>query len=340
MSQLVLACDVGGTKTRLSLFERQLNDLRLVRTSHFASAAHATLAEIVAIFVGDAPPPLAAAGFGVAGPVSNGRVQTTNLPWVVDAAELAGQLALPAVTLLNDVEMIAWSVPQLGAHDLLALRDLAPRAEGNVAIIAAGTGLGVSALVRAGGVAVALGSEGGHADFAPRNELEVELWRFLAARFGRVSCERVLSGPGLRNIYDFLRDTARGSEESWLADELRTTDDASRTIASAALAERSVLCAAALDLFVAIYGAESGNWALRTLSGAGVYLGGGIAPKLFAPGPSPEVTARLRRLFTAAFVDKGRLSPLLVAMPVHVILSDQAPLIGAAHAALTAAYGG
>lgn len=337
MTRLVLACDVGGTKTRLSLFEPVGDGFSLVRTEQFASREYATLSEIVLRFVGRPLPPLAAAGFGIAGPVVNGRAHTTNLPWFVDAAELAQQLGLDAVSLLNDVETLAWSVEQLGPADVITLCDAAAVPGGNVAIVAAGTGLGLSALVRAGGSATSLASEGGHADFAPRTDLEVELWRHLAARFTRVSTERVLSGPGLRNIYEFLRDTHRGFEPEWLTEELKADADGPATIASAALDGRSGLCADALALFIGIYGAEAGNWALRTLSVGGLYLGGGIAPKLLARAASTESSAHVRTLFMDAFVNKGRLSPLLVAMPVHVITNDQAPLLGAAHFALRTA---
>ena len=333
---MVLACDVGGTKTRLSLFDHAGGALTLVRTEQYASRDHATLGEIVARFMGAQPPRLRAAGFGVAGPVVQGRARTTNLPWVVDAAELATQLSLPAVTLLNDVETLAWSVARLGSGDLVALQPGIGSLTENVAIIAAGTGLGFSALVRSGGVATSLPSEGGHAEFAPRTDVEVELWRHLHGRFGHVSSERVLSGPGLRNIYEFLRDTGSGAEPAWLAEELRVGDP-SATIATNGFSGRSPLCAQALTMFIEIYGAESGNWMLRTMARGGVYLGGGIAPKLFARPRAPGDAVNAREVFLRGFVDKGRLRPLLESVPVQVIVNDEAALLGSAHFALAAA---
>ena len=334
MTSLVLACDVGGTKTRLSLFEPAQGAFNLVRTAQYPSREHATLAAIIEAFLDRPAPHLVAAGFGIAGPVVNGKAHTTNLPWTVDGAELAHLLGLPSVSLLNDVETLAWSVEQLAPSDVVTLRAAASASAGNVAIIAAGTGLGLSALVRNGGTAVSLASEGGHADFAPRSELEHDLWGHLAVRFTHVSCERVLSGPGLVNVYEFLRDTHRGFEPDWLTDALRGVTDAAPTIAGAALDGSSGLCADALALFISIYGAEAGNWALRTLARGGLYLGGGIAPKLLAPAQVTDATLHARALFMAAFADKGRLSPVLEAMPVHVITNDQAPLLGSAHYAL------
>jgi glucokinase len=331
---MVLACDVGGTKTRLSLFDRAGDGLTLVRTEKYASREHDSLTAIVANFIGAETQPLTAAGFGVAGPVVNGRTRTTNLPWVVDAAELASQLSLPSVALLNDVETLAWSVEQLAPSDLLSLQQGESTPSGNLAIIAAGTGLGLSALVRSESGTASVPSEGGHAEFAPRTDREVELWRGLHARFGHVSSERVLSGPGLHNIYEFVRDTHGGAEPGWLTEEMRAGDP-SAAIANAGFDGRSPACTEALELFVGIYGAESGNWMLRTMAKGGVYLGGGIAPKLFARGTRGAID--LREVFLLGFADKGRLRPLLESVPVHVILNDEAALLGSAHFALRTA---
>jgi glucokinase len=328
---MILGCDVGGTKTSVALFERRGDTLERTRMETYPSREHASLREIIDTFTGGSPARLDAAGVGVAGPVVNGHAHTTNLPWEVDASQLAEQLGLPSVTLINDLEAHAWAVERLGDADLDVLYDGAVSPQGTIAVIAAGTGLGFSALVRSGGVRVSLASEGGHADFAAREEIEIRLLRHLAARFGHVSSERVLSGPGLRNIYEFLRDTGRGEEPAWLLEEMRTSDP-SAVISAAGLSGRSALCQQAMRMFIAIYGAESGNWALRTLATGGVYLGGGIAPKLFSRA-SEQGALDARAIFLNGFHESGRMRPLLETMGVSVILHDQAALLGAAYCA-------
>jgi glucokinase len=270
--------------------------------------------------------------------VIEGRVRTTNLPWTVDAAALARKLGLPGVGLLNDLEANAWAVEWLPPGDLSPIQEGAPGAAGNVAVMAAGTGLGEAALVRGGGTTVSLASEGGHADFAPRQDVEVELLRHLRAKFGHVSYERVVSGPGLLNVYEFLRDSGRGEEPAWLAEDMRRTDPPA-AISEAALAGKCALCELALDLFLGVYGAEAGNLALRTMATGGVYLGGGIAPKIFGrrPGHDPARSSRSVEAFRQAFVDKGRFGALLETIPVRVILNDKAALLGAARYASRAA---
>lgn len=332
---MILACDVGGTKTNVALLELDDGGLRVVKLETFRSREHASLHEIIAAFVGASPPRLEAAGFGVAGPVMGDRVETTNLPWTVDGVRLARVLGLARVSLLNDVEVQAWSVPRLGATDQVTVQAGSPDA-GNIAVISAGTGLGMAALLRGNRAARSLASEGGHADFAPGDEAEIELLRFLRQKFGRVSAERVLSGPGLFNIYDFLRSEAPGEEPEWLATALSQGDPAA-TVAHAALEGRSALAERAVLLFLGAYGAEAGNWALRTMATGGVWLGGGVARKLLVgPTDTPEAwRARAREVFVTRFRSKGRLSPLLEAMPVRLIVTDEAPLLGAAHFALS-----
>ncbi len=322
---MILAGDIGGTNARLALFESRPGGPALVALETYASREHGGLEQLVRQFRELHGQHLEAAAFGVAGPVREGRVATTNLPWVVYAGELAGVLGVPEVVLMNDLEALAWSLDVLAPEGLVELQAGRGVASGSRVVIAAGTGLGEAVLARAGYGAVVLASEGGHADFAPRTEIEIALLRWLVARYGRASWERVLSGPGLYDVYRFLRETGHGDEPGWLAEELRAGDPAV-AISRAALEQRSGVCAEALDLFVSVYGAEAGNFALRTLAAGGVYLGGGIAPQI--------LTWLERPTFLAAFLDKGRLRPLLEDVPVRVIVDGRAGLTGAARRAL------
>ncbi|HEX9399309.1 MAG TPA: glucokinase [Anaeromyxobacter sp.] len=322
---MILAGDIGGTNARLALFERRAGGAFLVALEKYSSPEAGGLEELLLAFRERHGEPLEAAAFGIAGPVVAGRVATTNLPWVVDAVELARVLGLLEVVLMNDLEALAWSLDVLVPEGLAELQAGQADAAGNRALIAAGTGLGEAALARAGGRSVVLASEGGHGDFAPRTELEIALLRWLVARHGRASWERVLSGRGLHEVYLFLRETRHDDEPAWLAEELRAGDPAA-AISRAALDGSSELCAEALDLFASVYGAEAGNLALRTLSVGGVYLGGGIAPRILPWLERPP--------FLTAFLAKGRLRPLLEEIPVRVILDDRAGLAGAARRAL------
>lgn len=336
---MILACDAGGTKTNLALLEIDGGGggLRVVTLETYASRDHASLHEIVSAFVGSHPARIEAAGFGIAGPVFMDHAATTNLPWTVDGARLARVLGLPGVSLLNDVEAQAWSVLRLRPADWLTLQTGTP-VQGNIAVISPGTGLGFAALVRGDGGMCSLASEGGHADFAPGDDQEIALLRFLRRRFGHVSVERVLSGPGLSTIYEFLRDGEPGEEPRWLAEALEVGDRAA-TVAEAALAGRSRLAERAVLLFLGVCGAEAGNWALRTMATGGVWLGGGVARKLLVgpPGTRDAWRQQARDAFLAKLRNKGRLSALLEAIPVQLIMTDEAPLVGAAHVALSQA---
>ncbi|MFO1350491.1 MAG: glucokinase [Gammaproteobacteria bacterium] len=265
--------------------------------------------------------PIAGACFAISGPVKDGRGKPSNLPWWVDAHQLARQLDVAMVGLINDLEANAWGVAALEDQDFLTLNQGDPNARGNAAIIAAGTGLGEAGFYWDGKDYLPFACEGGHADFAPNNELEVELFRYLLTKFEHVSYERVLSGPGLYNLYQFLRDSGRGEEPAWLAEKMRAGDP-SAAIAQAALEGSCALSVQALDWFVALYGAEAGNLALKIMSTGGMYVGGGIAPKIIAKLKTP--------LFMQAFVAKGRLRPVMEAMPVRVILNDKTALLGTA----------
>jgi glucokinase len=289
----------------------------------YPSGRHASLDEIVQTFLQEAPGRFRQACFGIAGPVREGRVEATNLPWVVDARRLAGHLGLDAMLLVNDLEANAWGLAALPDTDFAVLQEGDPAPTGNAAVISAGTGLGEAGLVWDGRRHRPIASEAGHADWAPRDELQLALWRFLAAE-GHVSVERVLSGPGLHNVYRFLRDAQGLDEPGWLTDALRDEEPAP-VISQAGLEGRAEICARALALFVAIYGAEAGNLGLRMLATAGVYLGGGIAPRILPALRSPT--------FLDAFRGNGRLRSLLEDVPVRVVLNDQAALVGAARRA-------
>jgi glucokinase len=314
---VILAGDIGGTNARLALFSR---DLRTLDAETYPTAGHGSLAEIVARFLSPWKARITSACFGVAGPVSNGVVPAVNLPWAVDARELADAVGLDSVDVVNDLEANACGVLRLSRGDLATLNAGDLRARGNCAVVSAGTGLGEAALWWDGGRYHALASEGGHTDFAPRTETEVELYRYLAAELGHVSYERVCSGAGLVNIYRFLRD--RGGESAVQAAGETPTPAA---ITAEARLDRRSLGGRSLDLFLSVYGARAGNVALAFNATGGVYLGGGIAPRLV-----PELS---EGAFRRAFVGKGRLTPLLERIPVHVILNDRAALLGAAHIA-------
>jgi glucokinase len=322
----ILAGDVGGTNTRLALFEPG-PPLRLARFESYRSGAFPSLEAILDAFLGGDTVPLRAATIGVAGPIVGDAAVLPNLSWSVDARRIAARLGLGAVALLNDLEANAWAVEALAGPDVATLHEGEPGASGHQAVIAAGTGLGEALLLRSGARRFAVATEAGHADFAPRTDLEIELLRWLRGRFGRVSWERVASGPGLVNVHAFLAETGRGEEPPSVSDAIRA-GDAAAAIAAAALGGTSERCALALDVFSGVYGAEAGNLVLRGLATGGVFLGGGIAPKILP---------WLRRdPFLRAFLDKGRLSPLVAATPVRVILDDRAALRGAARHALEA----
>jgi glucokinase len=275
----------------------------------------------VAKFVAANPAPLDAACFGIAGPVDGDEVVTPNLPWRVRGASLAAVLGLPRVSLINDLEANAYGATALPESDFETLQAGVADPTGNAGILSAGTGLGQAGFYFDGTRLRPFASEGGHVDFAPQSELEIELLRHLRGKFGHVSYERVLSGPGLVNIFEFLRATGRGSETPELEAELAGSMSAG-TIAASGLAGTSSRAVEALDLFVAIYGAEAGNLALKMKATRGVLIGGGIAPKLISKLRGPA--------FLGAFLNKGRMRPMLARMPVRVILNDQCALVGAA----------
>jgi len=321
---LVLAGDIGGTSTRLAYFDTACGKWEPLVEGRFPSREAGSLEEIVARFVAEHGLAAERACFGIAGPVRHGRVRTPNLPWSVDAAELARTLGFPEVHLINDLEANAYGIDLLTPDDLAVLNPGTPDPIGTIAVVSAGTGLGEALAYWDGAAHRPLPSEGGHADFAPRNDLEAELLIYLRAEHGRVSTERVVSGPGLRNIYRFLRDGRRLPESPAVVEEMGRGDP-SAAITRAALAGDCPLCGQVLDLFVSLYGAEAGNVALRYLATGGVYLGGGIAPKIIERLKGPG--------FMLAFTAKGRLSPMLETIPVRVILNERTALLGAGRCA-------
>ena len=320
---LVLAGDIGGTKTNLALFSVHGEKLHSESLRTFPSKRYSGLIPVLQEFLAGSDRAIDAASFGIAGPVVDGKVKTPNLPWMIDTAEVRRALKLEAVTLLNDLEAAAYGIITLENDEFCTLNEGTMRHSGNKALIAAGTGLGQAILYDDGHHFHPLASEGGHGDFAPRNELEIELLRYLIGRFGHVSYERVVSGPGLFNIYRFLKDVRGIEEPKWLTDRLAAADDASAVISKAALAGETEICVKTLDLFVSAYGAEAGNLALRAKSVRGLYIGGGIAPKLLDKLKDGA--------FMRAFVDKGRYTDLLAATAVQVVLNEQAALRGAAY---------
>jgi len=317
----VLAGDIGGTNARLTIFSVEDGSYEEVVSDVYPSPEYSSLGEIVSEFMGNHGVEARTACFGVPGPVKDGRARITNLPWVVEASELAAHSGVGRVAVLNDLEAQAWGIAVLNPDDFVALNEGAAEAQGNAALIAAGTGLGQAGLYWDGEGHRPFACEGGHASFAPRGKLQLGLLDFLTRRFdGHVSWERIVSGPGLVNLHDFLveyRDAQISKEHE---EELRNDDPA--VITASAGEGDCALCVEALDMFVEFYGAEAANFALKIMGKGGVYLGGGIGPKIIEKLREP--------IFMEAFLDKGRMRPLLEAIPVRVIVRAGTALLGAA----------
>ncbi len=326
---MILAGDIGGTKSNLALFAIEERKPSPIFEQTLLSKEYAGLEDLVRDFLDQVARHQLSASidraarvcFGVAGPVVDDRIETPNLPWIVSVESLRKALGFETVKLINDLEATGYGIPSLDSEAFVILNEGSARRKGNAALIAAGTGLGEAMLYWDGEHFTAIASEGGHTDFAPRDALEMELLHYLLDRFDRVSYERVLSGPGLFNIFSFLRDCGYGEEPAWLTEKLKHGDPGA-VIGKAALANENALCVRALDMFISIYGAEAGNLALKFMAVGGVYVGGGIAPKIID---------KLRAgTFMKAFTHKGRLSPVLEAIPVRVILDPKTALYGAA----------
>jgi glucokinase len=324
---VILAGDIGGTKTWLRLAAGTAGGLRTLHEQRFDSAAFDGLVPMIREFLaglpqsGSAPPAIRSACFGVAGPVSGGQASLTNLAWRVDADEIGRQCGIAKVVLINDFEAIGYGIEALDAADIATLQAGQPVARAPRAVLGAGTGLGVCFLVWCEGHYQVIPTEAGHVDFAPIDEQQMELLRFLQKRFGRVSCERVLSGPGLVGIFEFLLEAAPHELAPELAQALGSAA-AAAAISQAAIDGKDALARRALQLFVRIYGAHAGNLALTVLARGGVFVAGGIAPRIIE-----ELRAGG---FMRAFCDKGRYVALQSTIPVHVVMNPQVGLLGAA----------
>ena len=318
---MILAGDVGGTKVDLGLYDFINGKLKQSRDKVFKAKEYAGLEAIVREFLGEDK--VTAACFGVPGPVRDGRLRLTNLPWTLDSRELAKNLDIDHVFLINDLEANGYGVAELAPEQIYTLSEGDASQTGNRALIAAGTGLGEGLLIWNGRTHIPYPSEGGHGDYAPRNEDEIDLLRFLKEKYnGRVSFERVVAGMGLTSIYEFLREVRGMEEPAWLSEKFAAAGDPNSVITEMGLSAKSEICEKALDMFVSAYGAEAGNLALKVLSVGGLYVGGGIAPRI--------IEKLKDGTFMKAFTDKGRLSQLLINMPVRIILESRAAQMGAA----------
>lgn len=314
---MILVGDIGGTNTRLAIFDKGV----LVIEQKFSSKDFPTLEAIVQKFLQANPHKIEKACLGIAGPIRNGKCQATNLPWVVDTASFKELLSISSVALLNDLEAKAYGLKMLKKEELFLVQQ-GTKQFGNQAFIAAGTGLGEAGLYWNGKDHIPFPCEGGHADFAPRNALEIELFLYLQKKFGHVSYERVVSGPGIPLIYQFLLETGKEKESPQVKEALKTKG-ASFVISEMALKKQDPLSEKAIDVFLSVYGAETGNLALKMLSLGGIYIGGGIAPSLKELMKTGS--------FLRSFVDKGRFRSLLESIPVYVVLNDDASLLGAVY---------
>src|ERR1700704_2362849 len=319
---MILAGDIGGTRTRLAAFETEGNRLQCVVEKTYMSQQHERLSGLLTDFIKTEGIPVHSACLGVAGPVRSGRSKISNLPWIIDAREVAQQLKLSSVGLLNDLEAYAYGIDGLESKDFVTLGQGAEDAEGNRAVISARTGLGMAGLYWDGFRHHPFACEGGHADFAPRNDLEMELLGYLQTKYGRISYERILSGPGIKNIYDFLRDAHKAEEPAWLRTQLSSAPDPPALISQMALEGKAEICDRALSIFVSVFGAETGNCALNFMSTGGIFIGGSIAVKIIRKMNDP--------VFLESFLDKGRMGTILKDMPVKIVANDDSGIIGAA----------
>ncbi len=322
---MYLAGDVGGTKTNLAVFDASMGPRTPLAQKKFSSAKYPSLAALIRDFLGQTHSNVIRATLGVAGPVVRGQAEITNLPWVLREDQLQEDLELENIALINDLVATANAIPFLEPDSLHTLYEGEPDPTGTIAVIAPGTGLGESYLIWSGDRYLPFASEGGHTDFGPNNPLEFGLLRYLQERFGHVSYERICSGMGLPNIYHYLKEMGYAEEPAWLAEEMRAAEDITPIIAQAAMdSDRPCdLCRTAMETFVTVLGAEAGNLALKLMATGGIYLGGGIPPRIL-----PLLS---NGLFISSLQRKGRFSDLLAKIPVHVIMDGEVALIGAAY---------
>jgi glucokinase len=327
MQATVLAGDVGGTKIHFGLYRVSDGAIQPISDRVYATRNYPNLEAAIKDFL-DGAGRVSAACFGVPGPVVDDQSQPVNIPWRIAAGSISAFLQGSPVRLLNDLEATAWGTLNLRETDVAVLQPGQERRDrANRAVIAAGTGLGEAGIVATENGWRVVPSEGGHTDFAPRGDEQEQLLHFLAGQFDHVSFERVISGPGLHNIYRFLLSSVSGAEPEWLLAKFRETPDASAVISETGLSGRDDRCAHAIQIFAAIYGAEAANLALKYLALGGVYVCGGIAPKIL-----PVLKGGG---FVRGFLDKGRLRPLLEQIPISVALTENVGLLGAAHVAAT-----
>ncbi len=324
---MLIAGDIGGTKTDLAIYSIESGPHAPVAQAQFHSADYHSLQAMVSEFLAQVKVPVAYASFDVAGPVIDGHVKTTNLPWIMDEISLAKDLNLKSVHLMNDLEAVARAVPVLRAIDLNTLNEGQPVPKGTIAVIAPGTGLGESFLTWDGSQYLAHSSEGGHSDFAPTDERQIHLLEYLLQRFNHVAVERVCSGIGVPNIYEYLRDTEHIPESPEVAQLIASAKDRTKAIVEAASDPNnpSELCRATIEMLVSILATEAGNLALKVLATGGVYLAGGVALHVRGALKQPQ--------FMQAFAKKGRFKDLMGRIPIHVITA-RAALVGAASVGL------
>ena len=324
---MILAGDVGGTKVHLALYNFADGKLIQVREEKFPAAEYGCLDDVVHAFLGkgsEDKQAIVSSCFGCPGPVRDGRLKLTNLPWVLDSRDLRQSLGIEHIFLINDLEANGYGIPELAKEQIFVLHEGDPGGVGHRGLISAGTGLGESVLIwdAKTGRHRPVPSEGGHVDFAPRTEREMALLQYLQQTLnGRVSSERVVSGIGIRNVYAFLRDDQGMEEPDWLCERM-AKEDPNAVIGTCAEAGTSEICTETMNLFAAALGAKAGNLALTLLATGGIYLGGGIAPKVLKLMQNGR--------FTEAFLDKGRMRPILETVPVRIILDDTCALLGAA----------
>jgi len=322
--RLILAGDIGGTKTNFALYSHGKTRPVTRVVESYSSRDALDLESILEQFFEKHPASITEACFAIAGPVIDGRCKTTNLPWDISERRIARRFGWD-VKLINDLAATAMGIPLLYSRELYPLNKMRLRKGGNIALAAPGTGLGTSGLIWHDGRYIPISSEGGHVDFAPIDEDQVLLWRYMHQHYGHVSIERIVSGPGLLNIFSFLRETGRYQVPGWLLLDMERMDSA-RAITEAAIQKKDPLCVKVLSMFTSILGSIAGNLALTVLATGGVYLGGGIPPKI--------LPALADGVFMNAFADKGRFKGLLEKMPVRVILNDHTAILGAAHRVL------